>query len=480
MDTGILSDKINIQYNALRHRLNQHKKAYENMLFAVIRFNNYLSNNDAVLPCKIKKYFDTLLLPLFRAGVLYLEAIDTATENISYLYRNEFITKVAQVCEPEKEISLYKSHRLHINSLIKNKAFIKKTGTKRSRYLYKLNKEYESKIKLKQRLLDKNRDFDKRSRELLSRVEDFKGIILLGFSMINSSKNSEEFFDINPMFNLEWADRVNRLWKQNRINLTYGIYTNGIFYGGRQKSPIDFYLKADDNKKSEIKRIVRKYHPDFSDIQIEDFLKKLDSEGCGYIALINTFLNTYKGSEKEFKEKFGFDMYHIMDGSRVLNYEYLVIDFYANMDNHNRHRVLGIWGKDKINKKEDLDEKTGFGTTQDSREYRFKKYMGNKGIFVDFMNFEDRRNRHRIKANIDNYEKYKELGEIILSVYAPVKFKGLDGAADTFLKDGGHAVTITGKTKDNKFIISSWGKKYEIDPDENINGIMQIIKYKNI
>ena len=42
---------------------------------------------------------------------------------------------------------------------------------------------------------------------------------------------------------------------------------------------------------------------------------------------------------------------------------------------------------------------------------------------------------------------------------------GMDGAGDSYIP-GGHAITVTGVTDDGKWIVSSWGKKYYIDPNE--------------
>ena len=35
--------------------------------------------------------------------------------------------------------------------------------------------------------------------------------------------------------------------------------------------------------------------------------------------------------------------------------------------------------------------------------------------------------------------------------------------------DGGHAMTITGTTSDGRYIVSSWGEKYYIDPSQIVN-----------
>lgn len=63
--------------------------------------------------------------------------------------------------------------------------------------------------------------------------------------------------------------------------------------------------------------------------EIKNYLKKPNGEGCGYVAILNTILAVYAGRGDEFERKFGFPMYRNGD----LNYDQLLVDFYATTGN---------------------------------------------------------------------------------------------------------------------------------------------------
>lgn len=96
-------------------------------------------------------------------------------------------------------------------------------------------------------------------------------------------------------------------------------------YGGNQSNPV--------TQSDELADLVKKYHPEFTEDEIVDYLTKLESEGCGYVALINTIFQQFTGREEDFEKTFGFPMYG-KDGD--LNYNAMVTDFYSAMDNHNK------------------------------------------------------------------------------------------------------------------------------------------------
>lgn len=216
-------------------------------------------------------------------------------------------------------------------------------------------------------------------------------------------------------------------------------------YGGNQGSPaaIDKY----DDKYNEIAEIIRNYHPGYSDKDIEQYLDKLNSEGCGYVALINTIFNQLIGREDEFERIFGFPMY---DKDGDLNFDLMLVDFYSAMDNHH-----SVFGKDVVWNFEDSSATDGYGTTVDSREYRWETYLRDRGVSVDV---------HGVKVTVDNYNELAKNGEIIIATHPVILY---DGNGNRLYADAGHAMTITGVTEDGKFIVSSWGKEYYIEPDSS-------------
>jgi hypothetical protein len=132
-------------------------------------------------------------------------------------------------------------------------------------------------------------------------------------------------------------------------------------------------------------------------------------------------------------------MYTVVDGVKIPNTDYLFVDLYATTDNHN-----SFLGMDIFNPLEDTRLFSG-GTNQEKREHRYTKYLEEHGMSVSFEN--------EISVSIENYEKYHNEGDLILSVN-PVLFENEQGTQVENI-DAGHAVTITGVTEDGRLIVSS-------------------------
>lgn len=206
-------------------------------------------------------------------------------------------------------------------------------------------------------------------------------------------------------------------------------------YGGNQGSAKENYLDE------ELQAIVRKYHPNYSDAKIRDFLSKMNKEGCGYVAMCNTLFQQYVGREAEFEEKFGFPMYK--DGD--LNFDALIIDFYCDQDNPNKG-----------------------GTNQYEREEMWEEYLKDRGVYVNV--------QCDVKVTPDTYSTIAKEGSLVVSI-SPVILQNKNGdIVDD--RDGGHAMTVTGVTDDGRYIVSSWGKVYYVDPDDNYTRLQfQQVKY---
>lgn len=221
-------------------------------------------------------------------------------------------------------------------------------------------------------------------------------------------------------------------------------------YGGNQNNPV--------KKSDELADIIRKYYPDFTDEEVEDFLEKLKSEGCGYIAMVNTIFSQFVGREDEFEKTFGFSMY---DENGDLNYDALVTDFYSATDNHNKKNFL-MFSWDEVNESEDQSATKGFGTTRESREYRWEKYLNDHGIDVDVKN---------VEVTTDNYDKLASKGDLVVGLSPCILYDS--SGKEVVNINGGHAMTVTGKTDDGMYKVSSWGKEYYIKPDDSVYSRMQ-------
>ncbi len=253
-------------------------------------------------------------------------------------------------------------------------------------------------------------------------------------------------------------EQVGNLYKkaeQSIVGDDNSLPTNIAFddegmYGGNQSNP--------KSHADELANIVRRYYPDFTDKEVEDYLNKLEDEGCGYVAMINTIFDQFDGKEDEFEETFGFPMY---DENGDLNYNAMVTDFYAATDNHYENSFL--WFKwDDINESEDPSNTDGHGTSRESREYRWETYMKDHGIDVDV---------HNVEVTPDTYEQIAANGDLVIAV-EPCILYDVNGN-EVKNQPGGHAMTVTGVTEDGMYRVSSWGKEFYVKPDDEVYSRMQ-------
>ena len=237
------------------------------------------------------------------------------------------------------------------------------------------------------------------------------------------------------------------------------VYGDKEFYGGDQTHPQK--ASADSEEGKRLRQIVKKYFPDYEEEQINAFLKKLYSEGCGYVVIINTLMEHFDGKEELFEKTFGFPMYN-EDGD--LNYDMLLLDFYAATDNH----IQGKQG-DEINYEEDRNEKeqgddyvysldtTGIGTTFSQRIYRTQLYLKDKGVVMRITNNKP--------VTLGTFRQLAQKGRVMISLRGG-NVQNEDGSTYSYCP--GHAMIVTGITNDCRYIVSTWGKKLYVDPFEMV------------
>ena len=307
--------------------------------------------------------------------------------------------------------------------------------------------------------LEKLMAFNAVSPAIFSDIQSLHAAVSTGLAQTKTAWNADTGTFTMPQ-DLSWV-RVIKSYKKNHPI----IYDEDGHYGGDQGSP----ERRKYNFDTKFVRIIHKYYPDMNNDEIVNYLSKLNNEGCGYVALANTFFNNYCGSEKEFEETFGFPMYRKENGTKIFNVDDFVVDLYASQDNHNEVD-LPWWRFDLINPFEDKSDVEGYGTTLDSREYRLKRYLDAHDIDVDVDNGGD----IGIEGTVDNYEKYKNQGDIIVSIHPTILED--EAGHSTSYGDGGHAMTVTGTTEDARLIVSSWGGKRYVDPAE-VQTTFQVISY---
>ena len=234
-------------------------------------------------------------------------------------------------------------------------------------------------------------------------------------------------------------------------------------YGGDQNGPNSVWNV--DEKKA-LYDIVRQHYPDMTDKEIRKYLQKLNSEGCGYVAVVNSIFEEYQGREAEFEKIFGFPMYQ--EGK--LNYNRLLVDFYASTDNHNPGEhgigdVVDVYedynrSADGWKLFYDADKDTsGRGMGMDDLAYRTKLYLNEKGVDVTVIN--------DVPVDVSNVKELTQDGTVVLAYYYG-NLRDVNGNVMQYI-NGGHGMVITGVTEDGRYIVSSWGNKYYIDPNESVD-----------
>ena len=259
------------------------------------------------------------------------------------------------------------------------------------------------------------------------------------------------------------------------------IYNPDAEYGGNQCSPNIIASAKDAENNPEYQQlclIVKSHFPEMTQKEIHAFLLKLDNESCAYVAMINTLFEELIDRPQDFYNAFGFHMYD-PDGS--LNYNQILVDLYCKKDNHSGQKLL-FWTFDHYNENEDREWKDEnndgtyewvnkpYGNTDEMIKYRWESYCKEHGVDVQIFTSK--------LINTKNYYRHRKHGYITISA---ADFQLTDDTCNTSSPERGHAMTITGVTEDKKkFIVSSWGQRYYIDPKNDIKGRLhyRIVKYK--
>lgn len=249
---------------------------------------------------------------------------------------------------------------------------------------------------------------------------------------------------------------------------------------GEDKEIYDFVRKQDG-------------YENYSEAQIHDLLNQINQEGCGYVSLVNALFWEFQGTEEEFEKQFGFPM---RDKDGNYNYNRMLIDIYCRTDN--KYFLTEDSGKtalicdvlsDYQEHPEKFEQEYGVkydpssdtisnevanailrkhsddtvtykseGTTIYSQENRLLAYLHDKGIKADVScSNSDSMNNYSIKNSLESGTVVK------LSLAKGADLCDENGNVKQTL-GGSHAVLITDVTEDGRYVISSWGEKYYINP----------------
>ena len=212
-----------------------------------------------------------------------------------------------------------------------------------------------------------------------------------------------------------------------------------------------------------------------NDQELELYLMRLRDEGCSYAAGVNAIMRAYEGRAEDFEREFGFPMYQ--DGH--LNFDMLLVDFYSSTDNYSRDSY-GNYVYDPYedyNPAEDGDrsgydpftDTTGSGPNQARQADRMSKYLSEHGLSFQIHSYSGD------QITPETYQTYAAQGEITIGVGYPMYLRNTDGSfvmwsdgasGMTNYSDSGHRMSVTGVTDGGQFVVSSWGERYLVDPND--------------
>ncbi|MCI8869309.1 hypothetical protein D1646_02975 [Pseudoflavonifractor sp. 60] len=237
-------------------------------------------------------------------------------------------------------------------------------------------------------------------------------------------------------------------------------------------------------------------YQNYSQSEIAKLMEQINYEGCGFVAIVNNIFVEYEGREEEFERVFGFPMY---DKNGKANYNYLLVDFYANTndrfyidepggatamvnevlrkyaDSEDEFKKTfgcplydssGSYHPQARQKILDAYQNTSVvtiesqGTTVGALDHHIQHYLNEKGVSCTSDTFIG-----VTPLSSDEMNQYMDEGKnvnILITDFNLYQENGKLAQGDV----GGHWMTVTGVADDGRYIVSSWGKKYYVDPSE--------------
>jgi hypothetical protein len=190
--------------------------------------------------------------------------------------------------------------------------------------------------------------------------------------------------------------------------------------------------------------VVEKDIPGCNEKGAKDILKLINRNGCPYAAMANSMLAKYAHDPAGFEEKFGFPL--MVNGH--YNYGALITDYFCYVYQNNPDIQSG----------DQSDAGVGLSTPQMGSTWQ--NYCQAKGISCE---------TRGIDLTQENYKEQAEKGTITVTIF-PVN--GLYYPNGEYYPNGtndvhdGHIMVITGVTADGKYIVSSWGQEFYLDPQD--------------
>ena len=267
----------------------------------------------------------------------------------------------------------------------------------------------------------------------------------------------------------------------NTINKTRNLMGGFSEYGANQNA-----VKALAQNPSlnlalyrQLEAIVKSHFPTMSKLSIKKLLLGINVKGvCSYATIVNELIVNYAGKEAEFRRDFGFDLYRIENGQKVINAEYIITDLYCYTNKGNSEVLTkGLFGY----KVKTDEHQIGMSYGSHKNTSAIQNWLNYRGVNKNW-------NANAIYINKSGgtqaYETQNITKQISLALaqghtveldiftinkgqfefgFYPTSFNKkatTSVLSNTWHEGGGHSVLITGITEDGNLIVSSWGSEY--------------------
>lgn len=404
-----------------------------------------------------KSFYEAVLIPLVKGGVLLTEAVDEACQKFPDEYAAQVDSGDLKQSELEEAIQQIEQQIQDLRAIQQDllssdaSAIIKIAQVMKNSTLMGIYQEAKRKLEEK---LEKLLLFHASSPSIFSEISQLEQAINQGISQANQSwDGTTQSFVLPKAENMTWAKKINDSWKGKEHPPVWGEAGS---YGADQGRLERLWKNGTKAEKNRIRALVKNIlGQDATDDEIASYLSDLNYEGCGYAAAVNIILLKYQGKPDQFESDYGMSYY---DADGNVNFDELLLAFYSTEDDMRDlpFTTNQFWFPHPGVLAGDLQ----------SNIQHFSKEHGNE-ISGDY---------NIIYSESEIREQLSD-GKIITMTCLASKMTLVapDGADYNNQESRMHTVVITGyDERVGKFVVSSWGNKYYLD---SLPGIADMYVY---
>ena len=220
------------------------------------------------------------------------------------------------------------------------------------------------------------------------------------------------------------------------------VFDDRGLYGGYQGGPAS---EENPRKKEKYYELIQSNRPNetWDEAKCDEYLKSVQNMGCYYTAYASIIFQHFESDPQCFEEIFGYPMY---DENGEFDFNTLIVDMCSYDTSYvDGINVFEVEGTEKFLKGHGID-------------VEHNKYLGNRILQANPFGI-----KFEKPVIPENVKELIESGEQIIIGAQYETLVSADGGENVSIGEG-HAMLVTGVTEDGRFIVSSWGKKYYLEP----------------